>query len=312
MNEHHLLTEALHLAYGASMVGQLRRLGAKRVLGLFDSFSTGPVALDSARCTRRRSTYWRAFYALLRQKPPRYTFPGEVRSAADLRRALRRRREGQPVVLWSFTAEWGERLFEWWACHALRESGVSPREIWLRNSSASEATRCSALFLRTSSRCWAAYATGDLGALQRHGGEALPPAVAALVPELRGRRLHLSAADSSLLALFADSWNRIASWSSVMQDFGDLFPVVRMRQWASFAPQLVEQRTTRQTTPVLDTNEYRLTSAGRSQLSEGLTEPTLAPPVAMGGFVAYTPTMKWACERSAGAWRFVRLPAQRG
>lgn len=216
--------EVFHLAHGGSTAGHLKDLGAKHVVMMMDSLTTGPASPSPAKHFALRRDYWRDFYRHLPRptggKAPRFSSPpGTLTSSSDLKTGLRGRRRGQPLVLWS-GAGWDELLFVWWACDALLRCRVSPEDIWVASPTAefnryatrelesvshandedvlrvfTFSRRCGAAFLRSGARQWAAFTAGDLGALQKsRSGRVsapplgpLPPTAAAFVPQFRRR-----------------------------------------------------------------------------------------------------------------------------
>jgi hypothetical protein len=352
------LGDVVHLVHGGSTAGHLKALGAKRVLMMMDSLTTGPASANPAKHLALRRGYWRNFFRQLPRlkgaKALRDSSPfGTVTSATDLKAGLRGRRSGQPVVLWC-GADWDELLFVWWACDALLRCKVSPRDIWIASTTAefnrygkrelasvahaedeevqrvfTFSRRCSASCLRRGARLWAAFAAGDLGALQRFRGDRtyvpplgpLPPTAAAFVPQLRRGptlRIGLTEYDSRLLGLFSSGdWcsamGRLKngatrnSFMSLMQEYGDLLIPARLATWATCAPDILEHRPASDAKRFLDAVEYRLTDRGIAILQGDLAAPAIAPPIAVGGFVAYAADMKWASESTEDAWRFVRL-----
>jgi HEAT repeat protein len=348
--------------HGGSTAGHLKALGAKRVLFSMDSLTTGPASPEPVTHSKLRQTYWRDFYRrlprpagrrALRSSSPR----GELTSATDLKVALRGRRSDQPVVLW--TGDPGDEvLFAWWACDALLRCRVSPRDVWVASASAeldrgstselksvawasdeavrrvfSVSRRSTAAFLRAGARRWAAFAAGELGALQRplspRGQPALrlsplPRAAAELIPQVRrrggGRQLHLSDYDERLLGVFSSgAWSTArarfgdpstrAAFRSLLDDHGGLLIASRLAAWAAHAPDVLEQRPASAASSFLDAVEYKLTGRGMDLIKNGLTALALAPQMSVGGFVAYAAQMKWGCEFQGEDWRFVRLSA---
>lgn len=341
--------DVIHLANGESTFGHLRLLGARKVLGMRDSLTTGPVSTNPTEHTALRKTYWREFY---RRIAIRFSSAHSLISAADLSKGLAGRKPGQPVVLWSGSL-WAELLFVWWACDALSRHGVSPGDVWLASTAGDFARyatrkpetpshasdeevrriftfsrRCTATELRSGARLWSAFAAGDLGALQEARTKAasapplgpMPASACVMVPQLRrkGRqsRLHLSDYDQRLLGLFTSGeWSTAlgrlknrdtkAGFMSLLEGYGDMIIPVRLAEWASHAPDVLESRPIPGAVTALGAVEYRLTNRGTELLHQGLSQPTEAPPIAIGGFVAYASDMEWACDRRDGEWSFV-------
>jgi hypothetical protein len=247
--------EALHLAHGGSTAGHLKALGAKRVLMMMDSLTTGPVSSNPAEHLDLRLAYWRNFYRGLPSPPgkkaPRFSVGsgpvGTLTSASDLKKGLRGRRTGEPLVLWS-GARWDELLFAWWVCDALIRCEVSASDVWVASPTAvvtrhanrelqspthaqdedllqmfAASVQCTATLLRSGARLWAAFTKGDLGAIQRlrsHRTSSpplgpIPAPAAALVPQVHHaggkQRIGLSDYDRRLLGLFSSG-----KWSTAI------------------------------------------------------------------------------------------------
>jgi hypothetical protein len=330
--------DAFHLLRGASTFGRFRHLGAKHLLGSEDSLSTGPSSPHPKHQPLLRQAFWRNFYRSLPRptgvRPPRYSpTKGMINSLADLEERLRKRPAGQPIVMWC-GADWDDLLFVWWSCDALTRSKVSPRDLWLASAAAEfnrhaarELTsldqagdddilrmftfsrRCTAPVLSWGACLWAAFAAGDLGAIQafRDGPRSAPPlgplpvSAATLVPRVRpgGRshRLRLSAYDHRLLGLFSSgAWTTAMgrlehaaqrqSFMKLIDAYGGALVAARLAAWAAHAPAVLESRIRLEAKSFLDAVEYRLTSMGMALLKHGLQDLAVAPPLAVGGFIA--------------------------
>lgn len=336
--------DAWHLVHGGTT---LRPLASKRVLIFEDALENGPVSNSPLRHRVLREEYWRTFYRRLPSIGRGGTWKSassDLISANDLKKRLKNKR---PIVLWS-GGTWLEILFVWWACDALIRCEIDPAEVWVGSATGELAKwasrlspthirrreflsvlafnrRCDAEFLSTGARLWGAFCHGDLGVVEAHRAAAvphLPIHSSDFIPEVRGHsRLFLSSYDTRLLGLFASGeWNSaIASLSSpdtrrtfisLLDGHGDLLISIRLSEWAHHAPDILECRRAENPKSYSRVFEYRLTARGVAMLVEGFDSPTIAPPMTVGGYIAYGLRMKWAKRVVNDNWHFVALNNQ--
>jgi hypothetical protein len=116
----------------------LREMGAKSVVSFPDTLTHGPVSAEPKRHRKERLKYWRGFYETLyggdaagssgQVVAAMERLEGGYLSTEQVGSAAARAADGGTVVIWT-TPTLEDRLFLWFACHALRAEGMPAEQI---------------------------------------------------------------------------------------------------------------------------------------------------------------------------------------
>ncbi|HEV7280002.1 MAG TPA: hypothetical protein VGN57_07290 [Pirellulaceae bacterium] len=268
----------------------------------------------------------------------------DVLTADDLRQRLEAFSPLLPIVVWT-TSAWTDRLFLWWVCDALRRAEVDLDRVYVAEPSLSEddphrASECLGIFnepelaeasalaqpltreLRDASAdLWLAFAGPDPTAfdrLRRLPSAALPRSCEPFRYGFPRRdpdgTLRLSELDQRLLGfLREDEWRRpIDLLIAASPDEPLLFPYrerfvgYRLQRWRerkSEEPYLISEPRPDGVNSFTRV-AYRL-SEGAKALADGIDSLSQAPPMEIGGCVAYVDP--YVVEEDDGDWRIARL-----
>jgi Domain of unknown function (DUF1835) len=331
------IADAVHLIRGSSAGGTLRQSGARFVIAAPDSLAYGPSSFDPVEHWGLRSAFWNEVSGSSSLEPEKAPI-----AAAELQAAVQAFPSGLPIVLWS-GENWNDRLFLWWALDALSRTSLALRTIWLasplcihewdflesmgcyRPDQITEmfgrAHRFGPKTVKAASARWRLFcATTPRGladiATTREPWFGLSTDYLRFFPRAISKALCVSEFDEVVLSGFSPkAWRRPLSLLSperltqhpVLLNHGDLLPLLRLDAWTVPRPLPVLLRRETGNERIYTRYEYRLTAHGARVLKHGLGNVAWAPPLSMGGHVAYDAKNPWVVRQMAAGWKLHSL-----
>ncbi|ABC81186.1 hypothetical protein [Anaeromyxobacter dehalogenans] len=332
----------VHLVQGAMAEASVKAASAGEVIGVVDDLTYGPCSLSPIRHALLRRRFWQAEAEggpggrwLSQDRTERADT--HVFSADELGRRLSVLADDFRVCLW-VSGHWREMLFGCWAADALHRIGVAEERVligrprapkqpvaWIDETDLNEAVERAApmspKWKAGALRVWRSYCQSAaaieqlrsshpavlprLGSALRHYADLLPR-------EGTRSRSRLSRLDEAILgALSSKAWRvypeLFRSLSSPLSRFVNIFgdlPVSRVWHWSQHRRGMFIERApegTDETGP-----GFRLTETGVELLRDGLTRFDDAPPLQVGGHLAYGRTDPWLVVERGASWRMRR------